>query len=50
MEQKSLVISVDAMGGDYAPRSILEGVALAAKKHKEAFFFLFGKEDISLKR
>jgi len=46
MEQKSLVISVDAMGGDYAPRSILEGVALAAKKHKEAFFFLFGKEDI----
>ena len=43
---KQTVISIDAMGGDFAPRSVLEGVALAAKKHKDLFFFLFGNEEI----
>ena len=43
---KQIVISIDAMGGDFAPRSVLEGVALAAKKHKDLFFFLFGNEEI----
>ena len=44
--EKQTVISIDAMGGDFAPRSVLEGVALAAKKHKDLFFFLFGNEEI----
>ena len=44
--EKQTVISIDAMGGDFAPRSVLEGVALAAKQHKDLFFFLFGNEDI----
>ena len=43
---KQTVISIDAMGGDFAPRSVLEGVALAAKQHKDLFFFLFGNEEI----
>ena len=44
--EKQTVISIDAMGGDFAPRSVLEGVALAAKEHKDLFFFLFGNEEI----
>ena len=44
--EKQTVISIDAMGGDFAPRSVLEGVAMAAKKHKDLFFFLFGNEEI----
>lgn len=44
--EKQTVISIDAMGGDFAPRSVLEGVALAAKKHKDLFFFLFGNEEV----
>ncbi|MBQ4472078.1 MAG: phosphate acyltransferase PlsX [Alphaproteobacteria bacterium] len=43
---KQIVISIDAMGGDFAPRSVLEGVAIAAKKHKDLFFFLFGNEEV----
>lgn len=41
----TLVISVDAMGGDNAPDAIIEGVALAAKKHAGVFFFLYGDEE-----
>ena len=44
--EKQLVISIDAMGGDFAPRSVLEGLVLAIKKHKNLFFFLFGNEEI----
>lgn len=41
----TLVISVDAMGGDNAPDAIIEGVAIAAKKHANVFFFLYGDEE-----
>lgn len=41
----TLIISVDAMGGDNAPAAIIEGVAKAAKKHTNVFFFLFGDEE-----
>ena len=44
--EKQTVISIDAMGGDFAPRSVLEGLALIAKKRKDLFFFLFGNEEI----
>ncbi len=41
----TLVISVDAMGGDYAPRSVMEGVAMVAAKDPSVFFLIFGDEN-----
>ncbi|MBR4931598.1 MAG: phosphate acyltransferase PlsX [Alphaproteobacteria bacterium] len=41
----TLVISIDAMGGDNAPEAVIEGVARVAKKDDSVFFFLFGDED-----
>ena len=41
----TLVLSIDAMGGDHAPESVIEGVALSAKQHSDVFFFLFGNEE-----
>lgn len=38
-------IAVDAMGGDFAPQAIVEGVMLAKKNHPEIEFQLYGKED-----
>lgn len=37
-------IAVDAMGGDNAPKAIVEGVALAQKDFPEIEFQLYGKE------
>lgn len=37
-------IAVDAMGGDNAPKAIVEGVVLAAKEFKDMEFILYGKE------
>lgn len=37
-------IAVDAMGGDNAPKAIVEGVMLAKKKYPEITFQLYGKE------
>jgi glycerol-3-phosphate acyltransferase PlsX len=36
------VISIDAMGGDHAPRAAVAGVALAARAHPAARFLLHG--------
>ncbi len=44
--EKQTVISIDAMGGDFAPRCVLEGLAQSVKKNKDLFFFLFGNEEI----
>lgn len=41
----TLIISVDAMGGDHAPVSVIEGVASVAKKDPSVFFFLYGDEN-----
>lgn len=38
-------IAVDAMGGDFAPQAIVEGVMLAKKSHPDIEFQLYGKED-----
>ncbi|MFV0560477.1 MAG: phosphate acyltransferase PlsX [Enterococcus sp.] len=38
-------IAVDAMGGDNAPKAIVEGVALAQQDFPEIEFLLYGKED-----
>ncbi|WP_414840120.1 phosphate acyltransferase PlsX [Carnobacterium sp. TMP28] len=38
-------IAVDAMGGDNAPKAIVEGVVLAANEFKDMEFILYGKEE-----
>jgi glycerol-3-phosphate acyltransferase PlsX len=38
------MLSIDAMGGDNAPRKIVEGVELALKKHSNVNFMLFGNQ------
>ncbi len=40
----TLIISVDAMGGDNAPAAMIEGVARVAKENPSVFFFLYGDE------
>ena len=45
MEDKQMKIAVDAMGGDFAPKAIVEGVNLAKKEFPDIEFLLFGKED-----
>lgn len=42
--QNDLVISLDGMGGDDAPRIVLEGAHLAQKKYPQAKFLIFGDE------
>ena len=37
-------IAVDAMGGDNAPKAIIEGVVLAKKNFPDIEFQLYGKE------
>ncbi len=39
-----LVISIDAMGGDNAPESVIAGVKLAHEKYPDVFFLLYGDE------
>ena len=41
MSETSLVMSVDAMGGDKAPRVVIEGLALANKKNPDLHFLVF---------
>jgi len=41
---ETLVISIDAMGGDNAPQSVIEGISRVAKKDSSVFFFLYGDE------
>lgn len=38
------VLAVDAMGGDRAPGIVVEGLEIAAERHPEARFLLFGDE------
>ena len=44
MEKPSLVIAVDAMGGDNAPDSVIAGLKSAEKKHSDVRFLIFGDE------
>jgi len=44
IEQERVTIAVDVMGGDHAPNSCLEGVAIFMRKNQEVFFKLFGPE------
>ncbi|AMV62203.1 Phosphate:acyl-ACP acyltransferase PlsX [Pediococcus damnosus] len=38
-------LAVDAMGGDYAPEKVVQGVELARDEFADTKFILFGKED-----
>ena len=38
-------IAVDAMGGENAPKKIIEGIEISLKKNNENFFYLFGNAD-----
>jgi glycerol-3-phosphate acyltransferase PlsX len=47
MEMKLFMkIAVDAMGGDNAPKAIVEGVMLAKKNYPDIEFQLYGKEEM----
>ena len=48
MPSKTLVLSIDAMGGDYAPQSVIEGVKLVALEKKPIRFILHGDEALIL--
>ncbi len=39
-------IAVDAMGGDNAPRKIINGINISLKKNRENYFYLFGNKDL----
>lgn len=39
-----ITLAVDAMGGDNAPKAVIEGVSLALKRYPKAHFILFGDE------
>jgi glycerol-3-phosphate acyltransferase PlsX len=41
---RSNLLAVDAMGGDHAPEAIIDGLEIAAQRHKLAQFLIFGDE------
>ncbi len=41
---KSVIIAVDAMGGDNSPKKIIAGMSHFSKKNKNVFFRIFGKK------
>jgi glycerol-3-phosphate acyltransferase PlsX len=41
---RSNLLAVDAMGGDHAPQVIIDGLEIAAERHKLAHFLIFGDE------
>ena len=50
---KKIVLAIDIMGGDYGPKTTLEGVAIASEAYPNVKFMLFGdkkKSDIELKK
>ena len=41
---KKIVLAIDVMGGDHGPQTTIQGVVLAAKKHPNVNFVLFGNK------
>ena len=41
---KSVVIAVDAMGGDNSPNKIIAGISEYLKSNSDVFFRIFGKK------
>jgi len=46
-EKENFTIAIDAMGGDDAPRSVIEGLAQAHDKYPHVKFLLFGNESLT---
>lgn len=44
MEKSPLIIALDAMGGDYAPDSVIAGLKSAEQKYPDVQFLVFGDE------
>lgn len=44
MRNHGLVVSLDAMGGDHAPHSVLDGAAIALKENSRLRFRIYGDE------
>ena len=38
-------IAIDAMGGDNAPKKIIDGIEISLKTNEENFFYIYGQED-----
>ena len=43
---KSVVIAVDAMGGDNSPNKIIAGISEYLKKNSSVYFRIFGKKTL----
>jgi len=43
---KSVVIAVDAMGGDNSPDKVIRGISHFLKKNNDVFFRIFGKQNV----
>ena len=43
---KSVIIAVDAMGGDNSPNKIIHGISEYTKKNNNVFFRIFGKKNL----
>ena len=46
---KTVVIAVDAMGGDNSPTKVIAGISEYIKKNKNVFFRIFGKKILIIK-
>ena len=46
--KKSIIIAVDAMGGDDSPRKIVKGIELFHKNNDHVFYKLFGNKNLIL--
>ena len=44
---KKIVLAIDVMGGDFGPKTTVEGVAMASKIHPNVKFKLFGDKEKS---
>ena len=41
-----VIIAVDTMGGEKAPKKIIDGIEISLKSNKENFFYLYGDENL----
>ena len=46
--KKSIIVAVDAMGGDDSPRKIIKGIELFHKNNDHVFYKLFGNKNLIL--
>ena len=46
--KKSIIVAVDAMGGDDSPRKIIKGIELFHKDNNHVFYKLFGDKNLIL--